>query len=110
MTWVRVCEVGEVPEGGMRAFRVEGLAIPILVADLGGGHFAASSGICPHEDVDLEGGELVAGRVVCPGHSYEFDLRTGRCAHDPALVLRRFPVRVVGDEIHMRVDLLGVSG
>ena len=110
MTWIRVCAVEEVPAAGMRAFRVEGLAIPVLVADLGGGRFAATSGICPHEDVALEGGELQAGRVVCPGHAYEFDLVTGRCAHDASLQLRRFPVRVVGDEIHMRVDLLGVSG
>ena len=110
MTWVRVCAVSEVPAGGMRAFQVEGLAIPVLVADLGAGIFAASSGICPHEDVELEGGELVGRRVVCPGHAYEFDLTTGRCTHDPALKLRRFPVRVVEDEIHMRVDLLGVSG
>lgn len=110
MSWVRVCAVAEVPAGGMRAFRVEGLAIPVLVADLGGGRYAASSGICPHEDVALEGGDLVAGRVVCPGHGYEFDLTTGRCAHDAALTLRRFPIKVVDDEIHMRVDLLGVSG
>ena len=49
-------------------------------------------------------------RVVCPGHGYAFDMTTGRCAHDASLQLRRFPVRVVGEEIHMRVDLYGVSG
>ena len=110
MSWVRVCRVAEVPAGWMRAFPVAGLGIPVLVADLGGGRFAASSGICPHEDVMLEGGDLEGGRVICPGHSYEFDLETGRCAHDPVLRLRRFPLQVVGDEIHIRIDLIGVSG
>lgn len=110
MSWVRVCRVAEVPAGWMRGFRVAGLGIPVLVADLGGGRFAASSGICPHEDVMLEGGELERGRVTCPGHGYEFDLATGRCAHDPSLRLRRFPLQVVGDEIHIRIDLYGVSG
>jgi nitrite reductase/ring-hydroxylating ferredoxin subunit len=110
MSWVVVCRRAEVPAGGMRAFQVEGLAIPVLVADLGQGRYAASSGICPHEDVALEDGDLIAGRVVCPGHGYAFDMTTGRCAHDATLVLRRFPVRVVGEEIHMRVDLYGVSG
>lgn len=110
MTWRRVCGVAEVPVGGMRAFPVEGLAVPVLVADLGGGVYAASSGICPHEDVALEEGELVGARVVCPGHGYEFDLTTGRCAHDRTLQLRRYPLRRVGDELHIRVDLLGGRG
>ena len=110
MSWVRVCRVADVPVGWMRAFRVTGLGVPVLVADLGAGRYAASSGICPHEDVMLEGGDLEAGRVTCPGHGYEFDLETGRCAHDPALRLRRFPLQLVGDEIHIRIDLYGVSG
>lgn len=110
MSWVRVCRVADVPVGWMRAFRVAGLGIPVLVADLGAGRYAASSGICPHEDVMLEGGDLEAGRVTCPGHGYEFDLETGRCGHDPALRLRRFPLQLVGDEIHIRIDLYGVSG
>ena len=110
MTWIRVCAAGEVPSGWMRAFRVEELTIPILVVDLGDGQYAASSGICPHEDVELEGGVLDAGRVTCPGHGYEFDLATGRCPHDASLRLRRFPVQVVAGEIHIRVDLYGVSG
>ena len=110
MGWVRVCAVSEVPTGWMRAFQIEGLAIPVLVADLGGGRYAASSGMCPHEDVELEGGILFAGRVTCPGHGYEFDLATGRCGHDASLQLRRFPVQVVSGDIHIRVDLYGVSG
>ncbi len=110
MSWVRVCRVAEVPAGWMRAFPVAGLGIPVLVADLGGGRFAASSGICPHEDVMLEGGDLEDGRVICPGHGYQFDLAPGSCAHDRDLRLRRFPLQVVGDEIHIRIDLIGVSG
>lgn len=110
MSWIRICATSEVPQGWMRAFPVEGLAVPVLVADLGEGRYAASSGICPHEDVMLEGGILFAGHVTCPGHGYEFDLATGRCRHDASLQLRRFPLRVVGDEIHIRIDLYGVSG
>ena len=110
MTWVRVCAASEVPVGWMRAFPVEGLGIPVLVADLGEGRYAASSGICPHEDVALEGGYLMGGRVTCPGHGYEFDMETGRCGHDATLQLRRFPLRVVAGEIHIRIDLYGVSG
>lgn len=110
MSWIRVCAVEEVPPGSMRAFRVEGLTIPVLVADLGGGRYAASSGICPHEDVELAGGDFDGLRVTCPGHAYEFDMVTGQCAHDRSLRLRRFAVAVMGPDIHIRIDLYGVSG
>jgi nitrite reductase/ring-hydroxylating ferredoxin subunit len=42
--------------------------------------------------------------ITCPGHAYDFDLRTGRCAHDRDLELRRYPITLVGDEIW--VDLV----
>lgn len=101
---VRVCNVSDVPAGEMRVFPVEGLLMPVLVANLGD-RFAASQSICPHEDVSLGGGDLEGSRVICPGHGYDFDLLTGRCGHDPALRLRRFPVTVTADEVHIDVDL-----
>jgi nitrite reductase/ring-hydroxylating ferredoxin subunit len=104
--WVRVCKVSDVVTGEMQAHLVEGLTIPILITRLVDGRFVASAAICPHEDVMLDGGELRGTRVVCPGHGYQFDLETGRCAHDAALRLRRFPARVVGDEVHVLIDLV----
>ena len=101
---IRVCRVDEVPPGEMRGFPVDGLLLPVLVANLGG-RFAAAASICPHEDVSLVDGELVGSTVVCPGHSYAFDLDTGRCGHDPSLRLRRFKVTVEGDEVYVDVDL-----
>ncbi|HUS68728.1 MAG TPA: Rieske 2Fe-2S domain-containing protein [Kofleriaceae bacterium] len=101
---VRVCGVGDVPPGEMRAFPVDGLLLPVLVANLDG-RFAAAASICPHEDVSLVDGDLVGTRVICPGHSYAFDLDTGRCAHDGTLRLRRFPVTLEGDDVWIAVDL-----
>jgi nitrite reductase/ring-hydroxylating ferredoxin subunit len=101
---LRVCGVVDVPAGQMRGFAVEGLLLPVLVANLGD-RFAASVSICPHEDVSLLDGNLEGGRVICPGHSYEFDLATGRCQHDAALRLRRFPVTIEGDDVFIDVDL-----
>ena len=101
---VRVCHASDVPPGQMRSFPVEGMLMPVLVANLGD-RFAASQSICPHEDVSLVGGDLEGTRIICPGHGYAFDLDTGRCGHDPALRLRRFPVAVEAGEVHIEVDL-----
>jgi len=102
---VRVCHRDEVAPGTMRAFAIDGLSIPVLVANLGD-RFVASSGICPHEDVDLADGDIEGSVVSCPGHGYHFDLITGRCTHDPTLCLRRFAVILDGDDLIIDIDLL----
>jgi toluene monooxygenase system ferredoxin subunit len=100
---VRVCRLADVVPGELRGFRVTGVTWPVLVTYVDD-QLVAVPGVCPHEDVGLAEGELCDGTLTCPGHGYQFDLRTGRCGHDPGLELRRYPVRVVGDDIF--VDLL----
>ena len=100
---VRVCKLGDVVDGEMRAFQVAGVTWPVIVTRVDG-ELMACPGVCPHEDVALWNGELTGCVVRCPGHAYEFDLRTGRCTHDPDLELRRYKITVVGDDLW--VDLL----
>jgi nitrite reductase/ring-hydroxylating ferredoxin subunit len=102
--WVRVCDASEVPEGEVRGFPVPILVFPILVANVEG-RYLASSSICPHEDVSLLSGDLHGPMLTCPGHGYDFDLATGRCAHDRSLLLRRYPVRLQGGAIYVEIDL-----
>jgi toluene monooxygenase system ferredoxin subunit len=100
---VRVCKLADVLEGEMRAFKVKGVTWPVLVMSAEG-QLYATPGVCPHEDVALVDGYLFGTTVMCPAHSYQFDLRTGRCRHDPELELRRYPITIVGDEVW--VDLM----
>ena len=100
---VRVCRLADVIAGEIRAFPVNGVTWPVLVTIVDR-EMVAFPGVCPHEDVSLAHGDLVGATIVCPGHGYRFDLHTGRCAHDGGLVLRRYPVTLVGDEVW--VDLL----
>lgn len=100
---VRVCKLSEVATGALRAFAVPGVTWPVIVTIVDG-ELVACPGVCPHEDVGLAGGELVGAELTCPGHGYTFDLRSGRCVHDPALALRRYPITIVGDDVW--VDLV----
>jgi toluene monooxygenase system ferredoxin subunit len=100
---VKVCSIGDVAEGELRAFKVSGVTWPVIVTVLDG-EVIACPGVCPHEDVALSDGDLEAGQIRCPGHGYLFDLHTGRCTHDPGLHLRRYPITRIGDELW--VDLL----
>jgi len=82
----------------MRGYEVDGLEIPILIANVDGALRGAAS-MCPHEDVSLLGGSLEDGEVVCPGHGYSFDIDTGACSHDPDLCLPRYSIEVEGTEV-----------
>ena len=96
---VQVCRVGDVAPGESRGFSVPGVALPIMVTNLGGEYIATAS-MCPHEDVSLLGCKIKKGVVICRGHGYRFDLRTGACSHDPRLVLRRYRVSIEGDVLY----------
>jgi nitrite reductase/ring-hydroxylating ferredoxin subunit len=100
---VRVCTVGDVAVGELRAFAVHGVTWPVIVTVVDGA-LVAVPGVCPHEDVALWEGELVGNEIVCPGHGWRFDVKNGRCPSAPGLELRRYPITLVGDEIW--VDLL----
>ena len=100
---VRVCPIGDVVDGELRAFVVPGVTWPVIVTR-SSGELVAVPGVCPHEDVALVDGELRGQAIICPGHGYAFDLRTGRCKHDPDLALRRYPVTLIDGELW--VDLL----
>jgi nitrite reductase/ring-hydroxylating ferredoxin subunit len=101
---VRVCELGDVTPGGLRAFAVAGVTWPIMMAIVDGQLFAFQ-GVCPHDDVSLaDYGALAGAGVICRVHGYRFDLHNGRCEHAPGLHLRRYPITMIGNEVW--VDLL----
>ena len=100
---VRVCAEAEVAAGELRAFAVAGVTWPVIVTRVDG-ELIAVPGVCPHEDVALADGALRGHAIICPGHAYAFDLRSGRCLHDPGLELRRYPITLVGGDVW--VDLL----
>jgi 3-phenylpropionate/trans-cinnamate dioxygenase ferredoxin subunit len=100
---VRVCALADVAADQLRAFAVPGVTWPVIVTRVEG-ELVAVPGVCPHEDVGLADGELCGHALRCPGHGYTFDLRTGRCAHDPGLELRRYPITLIDGELW--VDLL----
>lgn len=99
---LRVCRVDEVLPGEVRGFDVDGVAVPVLVANVDGTLYASTS-MCPHEDVSLIDGAHIGAKLICPGHAYEFDLRTGACSHDPKLRLHCYRVSVVDDVLYVDI-------
>lgn len=100
---VFVCRLADVVPGELRDFAVKGVTWPVIVAYVDNA-LVATAGVCPHENVRLVDGYLHDHWLICPAHAYNFNLKTGRCAHDPKLELRRYPITLVGDEVW--VDLI----
>ena len=103
MLRARLARVAEIPAGAMAAFTVPGVTWPVLATRLDG-EIVATAGVCPHEDVGLADGDLDGACLTCPGHGYRLDVRTGACDHDARLVLRRYRVTIIDDEVW--IDLL----
>lgn len=104
MLRARLARTDEITAGALAAFRVPGVTWPVL-ATIVDGEIVATAGVCPHEDVGLADGDLDDACLTCPGHGYVFDLRTGACAHDARLVLRRYKVTVIDGDVW--IDLVG---
>ena len=94
----RLAPRAAIPDGTMAEFVVAGVTWPVLAGVIDG-ELVATAGVCPHEDVRLAGGYVEDGCLTCPGHGYVFDLRTGACAHDASLVLRRYRVSIENDDV-----------
>jgi 3-phenylpropionate/trans-cinnamate dioxygenase ferredoxin subunit len=100
MGLVRLCGVGEVPEGETR--RVELDARPYAVANLGEDGFRVVDAICSHAHYFLDEGELDVDdqTLECPKHGSTFDLNTGRARTLPATQpVEAFAVKVEGDDV-----------
>lgn len=97
------------PQGEYRAGSLSAVQAgePVL-AEIGGtevalfmcrGKVVATQGQCPHAEGPLHEGEVEGTVLTCPWHGWSFDLETGTSCEDDSIVLRRFPVRIVGDDI-----------
>jgi nitrite reductase/ring-hydroxylating ferredoxin subunit len=99
-------------EGAVRMLDVGGHRVGLYRV---GGALHALADRCPHRGAPLcssgrvaTATELRDGRpalgtphaiVRCPWHKWEFDIATGRCRVDPRLRVRRYAVRIDGDDV-----------
>lgn len=64
-----------------------------------GGEIHALDNHCPHRGGPLAQGALHGNMVVCPWHAWEFDCTNGVCDFNAEIVVRRYAVRVEGDDV-----------
>jgi nitrite reductase (NADH) small subunit len=98
--------------GAVRVVEVGRRRVAVFCVD---GRFHALADRCPHRGaplcsrgqvvtgIEVRNGELTTGHanalVRCPWHKWDFEIATGRCAVDARLRVRRYAVRIDGDEV-----------
>ena len=99
--FVSVAKVGAIPSGEGRSFQVGERLVAVFLHN---GNYFAIDDLCPHMGASLGAGYLdEEGVVTCPWHAWHFCVRDGKWADNPRLAVDTFEVRVVGDEIQVRV-------
>lgn len=102
--WVTVALRRELAPGGMRAVAFGDFHIALY--DVGGEVFATDN-LCTHAHAFLTDGTLERDVVECPLHGGRFCVRTGAGLGPPIPCdLKTYPVRVVEDEIQLRLPQL----
>lgn len=99
----RVCSLDDVWEGEMEAFEM-GDGHDVLVVCLPGGEVKAFQGICPHQEIPLVEGKLENGVLTCRAHLWQFDCSTGAGINPSDCHIAEYPVRIVGNDIYVRVE------
>jgi toluene monooxygenase system ferredoxin subunit len=102
MAFEKVCAAGDLGDGDMAAFYVEG--VEVLVVRCRDGAVRAMDGICPHEDFPLVEGLFDGTTITCVNHGWCFDASTGKGINSLGSRLEQFAVKVDGDDVYVDPD------
>jgi len=98
--FVTVARVGQIREGTGETFQVGDRLVAVFLEH---GEYFAIDDVCPHMGASLGAGALCDGVVACPWHAWRFSIHDGTWRDSPRVQIDRFDVRVVGEEIQLRV-------
>ena len=98
--FVTVAKSDDIPTGEGRAFAVNGRMVAVFNEE---GKFFAIDDFCPHMGASLAGGYLEGGIVTCPWHAWRFCIHDGKWCDNPKVKIDSFEVRVLGEEIQVKV-------
>ena len=94
--YIRVASVDEVIEGAGKLVEIDGQEIALFKSN---GEICAIHNLCPHAGGPLSEGGVRDGHVMCPWHGWEFNLKTGACAFNPAIKVPVFKTKKMGNDI-----------
>jgi len=99
--WIAAAKRAALAAGEVVGVEIGGKSIALYDCD---GALYATDNICTHAYACLSDGWLDGAEIECPLHAARFDVKSGKALAPPATEdLQTFPVRVVGDEIQVKI-------
>lgn len=100
--WVKAADRSQLGAGDCLGVVIAGHDIALY--DLDGAVYATDD-ICTHAYARLSDGWLDRREIECPLHAGRFDIKTGRATAPPCTdAVKAYPVRIVGDEIQVKLE------
>jgi nitrite reductase/ring-hydroxylating ferredoxin subunit len=107
---MKFVKAGKVEEFQNKRFkRLNIMARKLAVFREPDGSFFAIEVACKHQNWDLTTGTIEDHIATCPRHQWKYDLRTGQCLTHNSTPLRRYAVKVEGEDVYVSLHPLDSS-
>ena len=102
MEHVRLCSIKDFLHKNIKSFSLLGKKVGVIKKETG--EFYAIEVGCKHQGADLTRGNILGSIAICPLHKWEYDLETGKCLNHDSPDLRRYDLRLEGDDIYVSLQ------
>ena len=97
MDFIKAATVDEFKEISHKVIKLIGRPVGIIKRD--DGTFFGVEASCKHQGADLLADYRGGSIAVCPRHQWEYDLETGRCLNHDSLPLKKYEVKLEGNDV-----------
>ncbi len=94
--FVKIALTTEIAEGAGKAIAVDGKSVAIFNVQ---GKFYAIDNACAHRGGPIGDGMLDGQVATCPWHGWQWDVTTGKSLFNPAVAVKKFSLKVEGNQI-----------
>lgn len=97
MEFIKAATVDEFEEISHKVIKLIGRPVGIIKRN--DGTFFGIEASCKHQGADLLADFRGGSVAVCPRHQWEYDLETGRCLNHDSLPLKKYEVKLEGNDV-----------
>ena len=105
MTYIKVAKVEEFEIKKIKSLSILGKKIGIIKRE--DGSFYAIEVGCKHQGADITKGNLRNNTATCPRHKWKYNLETGECLNHESQKLRKYDLKIVGNDIKISLEPIG---
>ena len=101
MQYIKVAKTSDFGQNHIKAVSI--LGRPVAIVREGKDQFYAVEATCKHQNGNLAKGRIKGSVATCPRHGWKYDFKTGECLNHVSPPLRRYGLKIEGDDIHISI-------